>query len=69
MKQEKNSTSEFFKEYSTMIQTIKISADISRQEIFELGRKVPYYLYVNFPINATAFEHPYFYGIKIIRGL
>lgn len=67
MKQEKNNNSDFL--YSTMIQSIKISADLSRKEIYELGRKGPYCRYVKFPINTTAFDHPYFYGLKIIRGL
>ena len=70
MKQEKNNI------YAAMIQPIKISADLSREEIYELGRKCPYKQYMNFPVSITTefclgkrFEHPYFYGTKIIRGL
>lgn len=61
---------EFFKEYSTMIQDIKIpSGFLLREEINELGRKCPYSRYVKFPINTTALDHPFFYGLKIVRGL
>ncbi len=34
--------------YSSMLQEIKISCKLGRQEMFELGRKKPYARYVNF---------------------
>lgn len=39
--------------YSTMIQNIKITADLDREELFELGRKSQYYKFVDFPIEVT----------------
>lgn len=40
--------------YNTMIQDIKISADLGRTPVFELGRQAPYYNYVNFPTNIKS---------------
>jgi hypothetical protein len=40
--------------YSSMIQRINISKDISREQIYELGRRGPYFKYVNFPIEVSC---------------
>lgn len=36
------------------IQNVSISTDFSREDIFELGRKAPYYRAPNFPIEVTC---------------
>lgn len=36
------------------IQSIEISVDITREEIFELGRKTPFFRAVSFPIEVTS---------------
>lgn len=35
--------------YSTMVQNVKVSANLGREELWEMGRKAPYQKYVNFP--------------------
>lgn len=40
--------------YSTMIQDIKITADLGRTPVWELGRIAPYHRYVNFPVNIKT---------------
>lgn len=39
---------------STHIQSITISTDLGREDIFELGRKAPYYRAPNFPVEVTC---------------
>jgi hypothetical protein len=39
--------------YASMLQKINISKDLTRQEIFELGRRAPYCKVVEFPIEVT----------------
>lgn len=39
--------------YSSQIQSIKISCPLSREEIFELGRKGPYHKFINFPVEIS----------------
>lgn len=39
---------------SAHIQSITISCDLGRDQIFELGRKAPYFRYVTFPIEVTT---------------
>lgn len=36
------------------IQTITVTADIGRENIFELGRFLPYVKYANFPVSVTC---------------
>lgn len=38
------------RKYSDM-SMLPIKLDLSRKEIFELGRKVPYYKYIDFPVE------------------
>lgn len=38
--------------YSAHIQNIKVSTNLGREEIFELGRKGPYCRLVNFPVKV-----------------
>ena len=40
--------------YGASIQSISISADLNREAIRELGRKAPYFRYVNFPVDVTT---------------
>jgi hypothetical protein len=35
--------------YSSMLQPIKISTNLGRKELFELGKRGPYHRYINFP--------------------
>lgn len=39
---------------STHIQSITISTDLGREDIFELGKKAPYYRAPNFPVEVTC---------------
>jgi hypothetical protein len=41
-------------DYSAHLTNISISTDLGREEMFELGRKGPYYRFVNFPIEVTT---------------
>lgn len=36
------------------LQTVTISADLGRDNIFELGRKFPYFRFVNFPVEVRT---------------
>ncbi len=36
------------------IQTITVSVDLGREELFELGKRGPYHRFVNFPIEVTC---------------
>ena len=38
----------------TRLQSIKISTDLGREAIFELGRMAPYFRYVKFPVEVTS---------------
>lgn len=40
--------------YSGHIQTVTISANLGRTELFELGLRAPYFRYVNFPLEVTT---------------
>ena len=41
-------------EYGAHLQSISISTDLNREDLFELGRRGPYYKYVNFPVEVTT---------------
>jgi hypothetical protein len=36
------------------IQNVSVTCDLGRQQIFELGRKSPYYRFVNFPVEVRT---------------
>lgn len=36
------------------IQNVSVSADLGRSELFELGKKNPYFRYVDFPVEVTT---------------
>lgn len=40
--------------FGASIQSISISADLNREAIRELGRKAPYFRYVNFPVDVNT---------------
>lgn len=40
--------------YSAAIQSIKVSANLGRESLLELGRKGPYFRYVNFPVEVST---------------
>ena len=40
--------------YSAHIQSVSISANLGREDLFELGRKNEYYKFVNFPIEVST---------------
>lgn len=40
--------------YGAHLGSITISTDLNREELFELGRKGPYYRFVNFPVEVTT---------------
>lgn len=40
--------------YSAHIQTVTISTDLGRTELFELGIRKPYFRYVEFPVEVTC---------------
>jgi hypothetical protein len=40
--------------FGAHIQSIQISADLGRTELFELGRRGPYHRYLDFPIEVTC---------------
>lgn len=35
------------------IQRVNITADLGRTPVWELGRKMPYYKFTNYPVNIT----------------
>lgn len=41
-------------DYGAHLQSISVSCDLNREDLFELGRRGPYYRYVNFPIEVTS---------------
>jgi len=41
-------------DFGAHIQSISISTDLGRQELFELGRRGPYHRFVNFPVQVTC---------------
>lgn len=41
-------------EFSCAIQSISVSTDLGRTEIFELGRRIPYHRYIEFPVDVTT---------------
>jgi len=40
--------------YSAHVQTISVSVDLGREALNELGRKGPYFRYVNFPVEVST---------------
>lgn len=40
--------------FGAHIQSITISTDLGREELFELGRRAPYFRYVTFPVEVTC---------------
>jgi len=40
--------------FSAHIQTVTISTDLGRDELFELGRRGPYHRFVTFPVEVTC---------------
>jgi len=40
--------------YGAHVQSIQISADLGRTELFELGKRGPYHRYLDFPIEVTC---------------
>jgi hypothetical protein len=44
--------------YGAMIQPIKVSAPLTVEHLFEMGRRGPYYRYVNFPVEVTTLTCP-----------
>lgn|SRR3990167_2196243 len=41
-------------EFSAHIQSLKTTCDLGRENMFELGRKAPYFRYVNFPVEVKC---------------
>lgn len=41
-------------EYPVHPQSISVSVDLGREEMFELGRRGPYYRFINFPVEVTS---------------
>lgn len=41
-------------QFGCHVQSITVSTDLSRTELSELGRKAPYYRYVDFPVEVTC---------------
>ncbi len=39
--------------YNSMIQSFPISVDLLREEVWELGRKGPYFKWIDFPVEIT----------------
>lgn len=40
--------------YDAHVQTVSVSVDLGREALNELGRKGPYFRYVNFPVEVTT---------------
>lgn len=40
--------------YMAHLQTITVSTDLGREELFELGRRGPYHRFVSFPVEVTC---------------
>jgi len=41
-------------EFGAHVQSIKVSANLGREQLFELGRKGPFHRYVNFPVEVRC---------------
>jgi hypothetical protein len=41
-------------EWGAHLQNVSVSTDMGREELFELGRRGPYYRFVNFPVEVTT---------------
>lgn len=41
-------------DYSSHLQNLSVSVDLGREELLELGRKGPYFRFVNFPVQVTT---------------
>jgi len=41
-------------DYITHVQRIGVSADFGREELFQLGQRLPYHRFVNFPVEVTT---------------
>lgn len=41
-------------DFGAHLQTITVSTDLGREELFELGRRSPYFRFVNFPVEVTC---------------
>lgn len=40
--------------YSAHLQTLTVSCSLNREDVFELGHKIPYFRFANFPIEVTT---------------
>lgn len=40
--------------YAAILQNVSVSVDLGRDEIFQLGRRTPYYRFVTFPTEVTC---------------
>lgn len=40
--------------YSAHITSVRVSANLGREQLLELGRKAPFFRYVNFPVEVTT---------------
>jgi hypothetical protein len=41
-------------EYGAHLQSISINVDFNREELFELGRRGPYFRFINYPVEVTS---------------
>lgn len=41
-------------EYAVHLQRIGVDCDFRREELFELGRRLPYHRFINFPVEVTS---------------
>lgn len=41
--------------FSSMIQNINVSIDAGREELWELGRRGPYYKFMHFPVEISGY--------------
>ena len=41
-------------QFGASIQNVKVSVNLGREELLELGRRVPYFRYVNFPVEVST---------------
>jgi hypothetical protein len=40
--------------YSAHVQNIQVSVDLNRESLYELGRKTPFFRFVNFPVTVNT---------------
>lgn len=40
--------------FAARVQSIRVSANLGRDQLFQLGKRSPYYRYVNFPVSVTT---------------